>query len=118
MKKRFILTAALALGCGSAQHAVGPSEEALTADAPPRHPTETETWCPPPPDFPREIMLIVGDTCWVEIDATPAECAQYIREERHPYMAWKGRCWFFRYKKPKRQPTSSSGDPLPPVTAQ
>jgi hypothetical protein len=110
MIMRYLLSifAALAIGCGSAQHAVGPDTEALTADAPPRHPREGEAWCRPPPGFPLEIMLIIGDTCWVEIDATQAQCAAHIREERTRYMTWDKRCWFFRYKKAKRPPTSST----------
>jgi hypothetical protein len=51
--------------------------------------------CPPSPGFPRDIMLIVGDTCWVEIDTTQAKCSEYIREERGWYMTWSGRCYFF-----------------------
>jgi hypothetical protein len=63
-------------------------------------------------------MLIVGDTCWVEIDTTQAQCAEYIREERGRYMSWSGRCYFFRFKKRKPQPTSSAAEPLSPVTTR
>jgi hypothetical protein len=96
---------------------VGPDTEALTADAPPHHPTEEEKWCPPPRGFPREIMLIVGDTCWVEIDTTQAECDKFIRETGR-YMKWSGRCYFFRFKKKKPEPTSSAAEPLAPVTTR
>jgi hypothetical protein len=111
------IIAALALGCGSAQHSVGPSQEALTDGTQPHHPSEAEKWCPPPPDFPREIMLIVGDTCWVEVVATQAECDKLIRETGR-YMKWDNRCYFFRYKKRKPLPTSSAAEPLSPVTTR
>jgi hypothetical protein len=116
MRLLFII-AALALGCGAAQHSEVPNR-VLTDGATPRQATEKDSWCQPPSGFPLEIMLIQGDLCWIELDATPARCAQLIREERWPHMSYGGRCWYFHSRKPKRQPTSSSSAPLGPVTTQ
>ncbi|MBN1203550.1 MAG: hypothetical protein JXB05_01320 [Myxococcaceae bacterium] len=104
---KLIISAALLLGCGSAQHAVGPDAEVLTGEAPARQPTERDTWCRPPEGFPQEIMLITGEWCWIQLDTTQAECARLKREERHPHMLYDGRCWFLRARRPQRQPTSS-----------
>jgi hypothetical protein len=108
MRQLIVILAALALGCGTAQSAIGPEQEVLTADgAPPRTPTEKDSWCQPPPGFPLKIMLITDKLCWIELDATQAECAQLKRDERWPHMLHGGRCWFLQARKPERQPTSS-----------
>lgn len=114
-----VVTAALALGCGSAQQlAQRPGQEALTDGASPRQPTKHDSWCRPPEGFPLEIMLIQGDLCWMEIDATQERCAEIIREQSWPYMSYGGRCWYLQARKPKRQPTSSAAEPLAPVTTR
>jgi len=106
MRRALLLIAALVLGCGTAQHAIGP-EEVLADGVQPRQPTEQDTWCRPPPGFPRDIMLITDNLCWIQLDATQEECARLKRQEQWPHMLWGGRCWFLRAKKPERQPTSS-----------
>lgn len=100
-----IILAALAVGSGTLQHTVAP-EQVLVDGAAPRTPTEKETWCPPPPDFPREIMLIAEGACWVEIVATQEKCAALQREGKQA-MRYGGRCWWFRHHKPKREPSAS-----------
>jgi hypothetical protein len=74
-----VLIAALALGGGTVRHAEAP-EQVLVDGTQPRTPTDSDLWwCRPPRDFPREIMLVVGDTCWVELNTTQAECAALKR---------------------------------------
>jgi hypothetical protein len=111
MRNTLFLVVALALGCGTLQPAVAP-EEVLVDGEPPRTPTEKESWCPPPPEFPREIMLIAEGACWVEIVATQEECAAMKREGK-PVLLHGGRCWWFRHGKPKREPTSDAQSPAP-----
>lgn len=109
MRAALLTLAALLTACGttSTSIATGAEQEFLTGGAAPHEPAGEELrWCPPPPDFPNSIMLVVGDTCWVQTVSTQAKCAAYMKEERGRYMAWGGRCWYFRRKKPTREPTS------------
>ena len=109
MRRVLLLTAALALGCGSAQHATGP--EALTEGFPPPAPWQQRPGkggkCRQPGWGADVEILVANGGCWTPLDATPEQCERAHRE--NPYhVLYRGRCW---YPLPggngERQPTSS-----------
>jgi hypothetical protein len=122
---RLALIAALALGCGSAQHAVAPGQEALvdgTFPAPLEHQKrpDKDGKCRLPKGWGPEgsRVIVRNGGCWVEIDATEKQCREAATT--NPYNVWHdGRCWYWLPGREKeRQPTSSSSEPLSPVTSR
>jgi hypothetical protein len=102
-----VLTPALILGCGSAQHARA-SEETLVDGFPALHPAQQRPGrngkCRAPE---WQTVLVKAGGCWVQLDATPEQCEQFQRESPY-YVLHEGRCW---YPLPgngrNREPTSS-----------
>lgn len=116
---------ALALGCGSAQHTVGPSQESLVDGTfpPPledqRRPDSKGRCTLPKGWYPQTDTVIARNGgCWVDVKTTEAECREAAKT--NPYNIWsEGRCWYWLPGRGKeRKPTSSSGAPLSPVTAR
>jgi hypothetical protein len=123
MRYFIILTAALALGCGSAQHAVGPSQETLVDGTfpPPledqRRPDSKGRCTLPKGWYPQtDIVIARNGGCWVDVKATEQACREAAMT--NPLNIWhEGRCWYWlpgRGKEP--QPTSSTAERLTPVT--
>lgn len=123
MRFSIAIIAALALGCGSAQHPTGPSQEALVDGTfPPPHPAQQRPGkdgkCKLPEGWPELPLLVRRGACWAPLDATEAQCREAAKE--NPYHVWaEGRCWYILpggQKKP--QPTSNVSKPISPVTAR
>jgi hypothetical protein len=119
------IIAALALGCGSAQHAAGPSQQALADGTfpPPleqqRRP-DKQGRCTLPKDwYPQtDIVIARNGGCWVEVKATEQQCREAA--VTNPLNIWReGRCWYWlpgRGKEP--QPTSRAAEPPARVTTR
>ena len=120
----FVILAALALGCGSAQLAVSPEPAAMVDGTfpPPledqRRP-DSKGRCTLPRGWHPETDRVINRNggCWVEVKATEAECREAA--VTNPYNVWsEGRCWYWLPGRGKeREPTSSASEPLSPVTA-
>jgi hypothetical protein len=113
MRDVLVLIAALALGCGSAQHAMGPGPEALMDGSfpPPledqRRPDKAGRCTLPKGWHPETDRVITRNGgCWVDVKATEAECREAAKT--NPYNVWyQGRCWYWLPGREKeRQPTS------------
>lgn len=105
---RVVITAALVLGCGSAQHALV-SPEAPVDGFPAPHPAQQRPGkngkCRAP-DWQQHVLVKAGG-CWVALDATPEECSQYQRESPY-YVLHEGSCWYpLPGNNREREPTSS-----------
>jgi hypothetical protein len=110
MRDILLFIAALALGCGSSQHLMDPSQGALVDGFPPPHPGQQRPGkdgkCRVPKGWPEAIVK--NGACWVPLDATPEECVQANR--KNPYhVLYAGRCWYFLPgDNEKREPTSTT----------
>jgi hypothetical protein len=102
------IIAALALGCGSAQHAVGPAQEALVDGFPSKpYPNQRR----PGPDGrcgtragpPTEIVK--GGGCWVSVVVDLSDCEQNSKEGGY-FVVHDGRCYYPYFNFPAREPTS------------
>jgi hypothetical protein len=123
MRFSIAIIAALALGCGAAQDPLGPGQETVVDGTfpPPleqqRRPDKQGRCTLPKGWLPASARVIIRNgACWGEIEATETECREAAKT--NPYNVWhEGRCWYWLYGRGKEpQPTSSSGEPLSPVT--
>jgi eukaryotic-like serine/threonine-protein kinase len=111
MNRAFLLTAALFIGCGTAQHATGPGEETLTDEFPSkpwpgqRKPDKTGR-CDPRHGPP--LVIVKGGGCWVEVVAEPKDCETAHLSGTSYLVPYEGHCYYPDFMTaPKREPTSS-----------
>jgi len=118
--RHLITIGALAFGCGSAQHVVGPSQQAealVSSPFPAPHPgqkrVDQQGKCYRPQEWPESVEVIARNgACWAELDATEAECKDAAKT--NPWHVWaEGKCWYFLPGNSERIPTSSVPEPSP-----
>jgi hypothetical protein len=109
MRQVLVLTAVLALGCGTAQHSAVP--EQVLVDGFPSEPYRFQKRpgkdgrCDSKRGPPH--VIVRGGGCWEWVAPTPEECVQ-AREQGAATVLYEGRCYYPMVNTiPQREPTSS-----------